>query len=95
MREVRYGVVVLVPVVSPGLVTGSFALPEGGREVLLRYWYDFSGRDAASVLGCATAAFAVRLYRAHRRFKAVREEQPAAQQSPSVARLTAHMRGLQ
>ncbi|MGC5054609.1 RNA polymerase sigma factor [Micromonospora sp. DT48] len=78
------------------VLTALEALPEGDREVLLlRYWYDFSGRDAASVLGCSTATFAVRLHRAHRRFKAVHEEKPVAQQSPSAASLTAYMRGLQ
>jgi RNA polymerase sigma factor (sigma-70 family) len=72
------------------------ALSEGDREVLLlRYWYDFSGREAASVLGCSTAAFAVRLHRAHRRFKAVHEEKPVARQSPSGASLTAYVRGHQ
>jgi DNA-directed RNA polymerase specialized sigma24 family protein len=71
-------------------------LSEGDREVLLlRYWYDFSGREAASVLGCSTAAFAVRLHRAHRRFKAVHEEKPAARQSPSGVSLTAYVRGHQ
>jgi RNA polymerase sigma factor (sigma-70 family) len=46
------------------------ALPEIDREVLLlRYWYDFSGGEAAKVLGCSAPTYAVRLHRAHRRFE--------------------------
>ncbi|MFI1193057.1 RNA polymerase sigma factor [Micromonospora sp. NPDC020750] len=45
-------------------------LPEIDREVLLlRYWYDFNGRESAKVLGCTAATFAVRLHRAPRRFE--------------------------
>ncbi|MTK01217.1 RNA polymerase sigma factor [Micromonospora sp. CP22] len=44
-------------------------LSEADREVLLlRYWYDLAGRDAAIAAGCSQAALAVRLHRAKRRF---------------------------
>ncbi|MEV7229782.1 sigma-70 family RNA polymerase sigma factor [Polymorphospora sp. NPDC051019] len=71
-------------------------LAEGDREVLLlRYWYDFSGGEAARVLGCSTATFAVRLHRARRRFQAAYERQPAETPAASTTSLTAYTRGLQ
>ncbi|MEV4826867.1 RNA polymerase sigma factor [Micromonospora sp. CA-248260] len=71
-------------------------LAEGDREVLLlRYWYDFSGGEAARVLGCSTATLAVRLHRARRRFQAAYEREPADTPAPSTTSLTAYTRGLQ
>ncbi|OLB81329.1 MAG: hypothetical protein AUI14_03820, partial [Actinobacteria bacterium 13_2_20CM_2_71_6] len=45
------------------------SLAEADREVLLTaVWYDLSPAQAASVLGCSRATYAVRLHRARRRF---------------------------
>ena len=45
-------------------------LSEADREVLtLVAWHDLPARDAAAVLGCSRAAFAVRLHRARRRLE--------------------------
>lgn len=44
-------------------------LPEKHREVLfLAFWEDLSHQQAAAVLGCSKAAFAVRLHRARNAF---------------------------
>ncbi|MFM9589332.1 RNA polymerase sigma factor [Streptomyces scabiei] len=47
------------------------ALSEQDREVLvLSAWYGLTARQAAIVLGCTAPAFAVRLHRARKRFRA-------------------------
>ncbi|MEV0811483.1 RNA polymerase sigma factor [Micromonospora sp. NPDC050200] len=72
------------------------ALPEGDREVLLlRYWYDFSGRESAKVLGCTSAAFAVRLHRARRRFEQVYGRRSGEPKPSATGSLPAYTRGLQ
>ncbi|MGW4379953.1 RNA polymerase sigma factor [Kitasatospora sp. NPDC004531] len=51
-------------------------LAEGDREVLLLTgWYDLTAAQAAKVLGCTRAAYALRLHRARRRFRAALERQ--------------------
>ncbi|WNM34711.1 sigma-70 family RNA polymerase sigma factor [Streptomyces sp. Li-HN-5-11] len=57
------------------------ALSEQDREtLLLSAWYGLTARQAAAVLGCTTTAFAVRLHRARKRFRAAltraEQEQP-------------------
>ena len=50
------------------LLTGLARLSENDREVvLLVAWEELTPQDAAAVLGCSRAAFAVRLHRARRR----------------------------
>ncbi|MFD2768098.1 RNA polymerase sigma factor [Micromonospora eburnea] len=72
------------------------ALPEGDREVLLlRYWYDFSGRESAGVLGCTAAAFAVRLHRARRRFEQVYGRRSGEPKPSATGSVPAYTRGLQ
>jgi RNA polymerase sigma-70 factor, ECF subfamily len=45
-------------------------LPARGREVLLLAgWYELTSAQAARVLGCTSAMFAVRLHRARRRLR--------------------------
>ncbi|WP_328664890.1 RNA polymerase sigma factor [Streptomyces sp. NBC_00328] len=47
------------------------ALSEQDREVLvLSAWYGLTARQAAVVMGCTATAFAVRLHRARKRFRA-------------------------
>ncbi|MFF3563685.1 RNA polymerase sigma factor [Streptomyces sp. NPDC002574] len=47
------------------------ALSEPDREaLLLSAWYDLTARQAAVVMGCTATAFAVRLHRARKRFRA-------------------------
>ena len=47
------------------------ALSEQDREVLvLSAWYGLTAKQAAAVAGCTAAAFAVRLHRARKRFRA-------------------------
>ncbi|MFJ1672914.1 RNA polymerase sigma factor [Streptomyces bottropensis] len=47
------------------------ALSEQDREtLLLSAWYGLTARQAAVVMGCSTTAFAVRLHRARKRFRA-------------------------
>ncbi|MEV0392314.1 RNA polymerase sigma factor [Polymorphospora rubra] len=70
-------------------------LPEADREVLLlRYWYDLSGRESAKVLGCTTATFAVRLHRARRRFRRTYEDGSTASKALPASSLTASTREL-
>ncbi len=72
------------------------ALPEGDREVLLlRYWYDFSGRESATVLGCTPVAFAVRLHRARRRFEQVYGRRSGEPKPSATGNVPAYTRGLQ
>ncbi|KUO06816.1 RNA polymerase sigma factor, partial [Streptomyces sp. DSM 15324] len=48
------------------------ALSEQDREVLvLSAWYGLTAKQAAVVMGCTATAFAVRLHRARKRFRAV------------------------
>ncbi|WP_051723995.1 RNA polymerase sigma factor [Micromonospora chokoriensis] len=71
-------------------------LPETDREVLLlRYWYDFNGRESARVLGCTTATFAVRLHRARRRFEDAYGHRRAEPNRSLVGGLTAYTKGLE
>ncbi|WP_086824378.1 RNA polymerase sigma factor [Allokutzneria sp. NRRL B-24872] len=55
-------------------------LPESEQELLtLVAWHGLTPKEAAKVLGCSTATFAVRLHRARRRLeKAVADTQDAA-----------------
>ena len=54
------------------------ALRAEDREVLtLVGWHGLSAKEAAQVVGCATATFVVRLHRARRRFEQVFAEQSA------------------
>ncbi|MFJ5215723.1 RNA polymerase sigma factor [Streptomyces sp. NPDC088354] len=58
------------------------ALSEPDREaLLLSAWYDLTARQAAVVMGCTATAFAVRLHRARKRFKAALTD---ADQTPAV-----------
>ncbi|MEU9507588.1 sigma-70 family RNA polymerase sigma factor [Micromonospora sp. NPDC048170] len=71
-------------------------LPEIDREVLLlRYWYDFNGRESAKVLGCTAATFAVRLHRARRRFEDVYGRRREGPKLSRLGSLTAYARGLE
>ncbi|PYC72529.1 hypothetical protein C7C45_08810 [Micromonospora arborensis] len=71
-------------------------LPEIDREVLLlRYWYDFNGRESAKVLGCTTAAFAVRLHRARRRFEDAYGHRRVEPKPSPIGDLAAYTRGLE
>ncbi|MET7751398.1 sigma-70 family RNA polymerase sigma factor [Micromonospora sp. NPDC005367] len=72
------------------------ALPEMDREVLLlRYWYDFSGRESAKVLGCTTATFAVRLHRARRRFEDAYGHRRVGPKPSPIGDLATYPRGLE
>jgi RNA polymerase sigma factor (sigma-70 family) len=54
------------------------ALGERDVEVIvLATWYDLTPRDAARVLGCSAAAFAVRLHRARKRLAHAMAAPPA------------------
>ncbi len=54
-------------------------LSEADREVLLLTgWYDLTGPQAAKALGCTRAAYALRLHRARKRFRAALERQHAS-----------------
>ncbi|MFI0794263.1 RNA polymerase sigma factor [Micromonospora rubida] len=78
------------------VVSALAGLPEADREVLLlRYWYDLSGRESAKVLGCTAAAFAVRLHRARRRFEKFYEDRSADPEPLPAGSFTAYTRGLQ
>jgi len=51
-------------------------LSEADREVLLLTgWYDLTAQQAARALGCSRAAYAVRLHRARKRFRAALQQQ--------------------
>ncbi|MEO3773911.1 sigma-70 family RNA polymerase sigma factor [Micromonospora sp. B9E7] len=78
-------------------VLGALAhLTEADREVLLlRYWYDLSAKESATVLGCSAATFAVRLHRARRRFEKFYGEQSAEPQPLVGSSVPAYPRGLQ
>ncbi len=53
------------------------SLPPGDQEVLaLHVWEDLSAKDAAAVLGCSRAAYAMRLTRAKRQLAALLEVAP-------------------
>ncbi|GLY73467.1 RNA polymerase sigma factor [Actinoallomurus iriomotensis] len=55
------------------------ALGERDIEVIvLATWYDLAPRDAARVIGCSAAAFAVRLHRARKRLARALRTPPAA-----------------
>ncbi|MEU4090862.1 RNA polymerase sigma factor [Streptomyces sp. NPDC026673] len=55
------------------------SLSEGDREVLLLTgWYDLSAQQAAGALGCSRAAYALRLHRARKRFRAALEQRAAS-----------------
>jgi len=57
------------------IVEALAALREGDREaLLLSAWEGLSAGEAARVVGCSVAAFAVRLHRARRRLARVLEE---------------------
>ncbi|MER7418083.1 sigma-70 family RNA polymerase sigma factor [Micromonospora peucetia] len=71
-------------------------LPEIDREVLLlRYWYDFNGRESAKVLGCTAATFAVRLHRARRRFENAYGHRRVELKPFPVGGLTPYTKGLE
>ncbi|WP_405116233.1 RNA polymerase sigma factor [Micromonospora sp. NBC_01405] len=71
-------------------------LHEIDREVLLlRYWYDFNGRESAKVLGCTTATFAVRLHRARRRFEDAYGHRRAEPKPSRIGDLIAYTKGLE
>jgi RNA polymerase sigma factor (sigma-70 family) len=60
------------------------SLRESDREaLLLSAWEGLSSREAAGVLGCSAATFAVRLHRARKRLAHVLGE-PSAQAEPEV-----------
>jgi RNA polymerase sigma-70 factor (ECF subfamily) len=71
------------------LLTAIGMLPEPDRELLtLVAWHDLSARSAASVIGCSTATYFVRLHRARRRLEqavALATREPAAGQSQPAA----------
>lgn len=61
------------------------ALGVADRELLtLVGWHGLSARDAATVIGCSTATFLVRLHRARRRFEKALDEQSAVVPSRSA-----------
>jgi RNA polymerase sigma-70 factor (ECF subfamily) len=65
------------------VLTALWGLPEKHREVLLlAFWEDLSNQQAATVLGCSAASFAVRLHRARR---AIRKELTPSGQFSSKA----------
>jgi RNA polymerase sigma-70 factor (ECF subfamily) len=66
------------PIADGGLKQALGRLGERDREVLLLVaWDELSNRDAAKVLGCSTAAFAVRLHRARARLAQALDEADA------------------
>ena len=61
------------------------ALGAADRELLtLVGWHGLTAREAAQVMGCATATFLVRLHRARRRFEHALAEQSAVTPSRSA-----------
>jgi len=72
------------------------ALSPADREVLmLRAWDGLSTREAAEVLGCSTAALAIRLHRARRRLaRAFELERPEAgpERSPGAGHRRVELR---
>jgi len=65
------------------LLTGLSRLSESDREVILLVaWEELSPEDAAAVVGCSRATFAVRLHRARRRLEAVMGQQQRAENLP-------------
>lgn len=61
-------------------------LPERDLEVLaLVTWHGLAPRDAATVVGCSTAAFFVRLHRARRRLARALDSAPAESARPARA----------
>ena len=62
-------------------------LREPDREaLLLSAWEGLPARQAAEVLGCSTAAFAVRLHRARRRLESVLSEMALEGEAPKPKR---------
>ena len=60
-------------------------LTDGDREVLaLTAWDGLTGAEAAAALGCARAAYSVRLTRARRRMRRLLEEQTSASATPTL-----------
>ncbi len=72
------------------LLNGLARLSEGDREVILLVaWEELAPEDAAAVLGCSRAAFAVRLHRARRRLAAIMSAEQRTESFPR--RLTGAM----
>ena len=66
------------------LLAGLARLSERDREVILLVaWEELEPEQAAAVLGCSRAAFAVRLHRARRRLATVLSQQRRADHFPS------------
>ena len=69
------------------VLDGLARLSERDREVILLIaWEELDAEDAATVLGCSRAAFAVRLHRARRRLASILAQQQRSETFP--ARLT-------
>ena len=65
------------------VLSGLARLSEGDREVILLVaWEELSPEDAAEVLGCSRAAFAVRLHRARRRLATVMGREQRSEHFP-------------
>lgn len=63
------------------------ALSEPDREaLLLSAWHDLTARQATVVMGCTAAAFAVRLHRARKRFRAALTDADHAHPVPGTRR---------
>ncbi|MEU6347294.1 sigma-70 family RNA polymerase sigma factor [Streptomyces sp. NPDC046977] len=69
------------------VVAALLTLSETDREaLLLSAWYDLTARQAAAVTGCTAAAFAVRLHRARKRFRAALTGADPAEPVPGTPR---------